>query len=325
MSSELQCRGLWIPIEIYSLIESGELDCQEVIVATIIEHHVKASKPAQGCFMTNAAIGKRLNLSNDRVSKIIAKLTEKKIIVQIGWKVIPTGRLRVLVTCWTDEKTVKKIKRGLSGSTEGGDGGLSGNADTPLSVSTEGGLSGSTYHNNTEEEYRERIGGAGRSPTPSEDSHSSDNKQHLSSANGHFSSNGKKAHPSVPNGITSQLEKKKLKSKFYDWGNAALNIIQLKKKRPVIIKGTNQSRAEHMKNLWLGFGKDDERVNQFLRDFEDHINNKEVGFPTIGSISQLVKHANWITGNLEKYERSKEKKPAREYVKPGYLSEEESY
>ena len=78
----MQFNGLWIPGEI---LNNKELSLQEKFILSVI---LSLSKEKGYCFASNEYIAKMMNISSDRVSKILSNLNKKKLIrIQLNYKV----------------------------------------------------------------------------------------------------------------------------------------------------------------------------------------------------------------------------------------------
>jgi biotin operon repressor len=92
---EKQFRGCWCPAEILTLIESGDISCQESILLLLIDSLVNAT--GEDCYASNAYFAKKLDISKTRITRMISKLKKMGLIVQTQF----TGRKRYLKTTWS--------------------------------------------------------------------------------------------------------------------------------------------------------------------------------------------------------------------------------
>lgn len=100
------------------------------------------------------------------------------------------------------------------------------------------------------------------------------------------------------NGHSSE-KKREYPQKCYQWGDELLEVVRSKSSKPFITAGTRHSRAEQAYKIWKGFGKDDDRMNEFIGDYREYI-NRLLGLPHIGSVAQVLQHLNWIDGKIAK-------------------------
>lgn len=89
-----QFKGWWIPAHVVQLFEEGQVNIKEVILLAIID---SLSKLKEGCFASNAYLGKQVKVGPDRVRHMIARLKGLKLLRQASFN----GRKRVLETYWS--------------------------------------------------------------------------------------------------------------------------------------------------------------------------------------------------------------------------------
>lgn len=89
-----QFRGVWIPAEIFTLLEQGTINCQEVLLLAIIDSLVS---PDKGCWATNKYLGERIGVGADRIVRMVSHLRELDLLKQVGFD----GKRRYLETAWS--------------------------------------------------------------------------------------------------------------------------------------------------------------------------------------------------------------------------------
>ena len=109
---QLQCRGLWIPIEVASLVEAGVINPTQAMLAAYIDGYVKLK--GEGCWATNKTLARRLNLTPEWVSASISVLTRLGIVKQRGTKITEKGSLRILETSWSRIRGVKELREHIN-------------------------------------------------------------------------------------------------------------------------------------------------------------------------------------------------------------------
>lgn len=113
-------RGVWIPPEIFNLLETGELSTTEILLLALVDSYVRCK--GDGCWASNGRLGEQLGgLTKKHVSDLIAELIKKKWIVRHGWKKTSRGSSRILETAWS--RISKHKGRGVSGKNRKGEGG----------------------------------------------------------------------------------------------------------------------------------------------------------------------------------------------------------
>ena len=91
-----QFTGIWTPAKIWTLMEDGILTSSEKDLLSIIDILIDR-KNNIGCFASNDYLGKKLNLTPNRISIMISKLKKMGLIEQIAFD----GRQRFLTTCYS--------------------------------------------------------------------------------------------------------------------------------------------------------------------------------------------------------------------------------
>lgn len=91
--------GLWIPGDIWEMMEIGALNAVEVMVVSYIDG---LAKTEQGCWASNEHLARKFHLTNDHVRKIIKSLKNKEILLHVGVRVVKNRKYRILKTYWTD-------------------------------------------------------------------------------------------------------------------------------------------------------------------------------------------------------------------------------
>lgn len=102
---KFQFRGIWIPVEVFELMEEGVITCTEVMLLALIDSLVKSK--GLGCWASNAWFAAKLHKHKIHISKLIRHLLDLKLIV-IKNKYDP----RLLETVWS--------RIGVSTSAKGG-------------------------------------------------------------------------------------------------------------------------------------------------------------------------------------------------------------
>lgn len=162
MNDDTPCpkyRGFWVHADLDALVEEGVINTTEMYLACIIDTYVSAK--GEGCWASNEHLAKRIGLkSPTHVAEMIAKLKALGLVKQVGWKVTPTGRFRILETKWSrldgPGGIGKNPESGIppsSGPPE--EGGLRKSLNTPLRKSPDTPLRKSPKYRDTRGEIQE--------------------------------------------------------------------------------------------------------------------------------------------------------------------------
>jgi len=87
-------RGIWIPVEVWSMFLKKELSATELHLLATIDSLVS---PKEGCFASNKYLAEILGVRPDYIARLISKLKKKKLISQVRFD----GRRRYLETVWS--------------------------------------------------------------------------------------------------------------------------------------------------------------------------------------------------------------------------------
>ena len=85
-------KGLFVSVDFVNLFQDGKITLQEMYLLTIIDNLVTAK--GEGCFASNAYLGKKMCLGRDRIQKIISNLKKLGLVHQVRFD----GRKRFLET-----------------------------------------------------------------------------------------------------------------------------------------------------------------------------------------------------------------------------------
>lgn len=94
-----QVRGVYIPIDIWRLVEEERLSFIEFRLLLYVENRVRCK--GIGCWASNARIAKDLNRSPNHVSAMVSKLKDLGLVYEVGELTLRNLKYRILETCWS--------------------------------------------------------------------------------------------------------------------------------------------------------------------------------------------------------------------------------
>jgi hypothetical protein len=99
---QFQFRGVFLPADALNLLKEGKVNPSEVMLLLIVESLVNSK--GEGCFASNAYLGKMLDRKPDSVQRLISGLKSKKLLIAYDYK-----RRRYLETAWSRVDPRKRI------------------------------------------------------------------------------------------------------------------------------------------------------------------------------------------------------------------------
>lgn len=94
-----QRRYVTFPIEIWELMESGDINWMEMRLYDLVNSLVKSK--GEGCWASNAFLSKRLGVNIRRIQVYVQRGIKKGLLRQVGWKKVENKKFRILETAWS--------------------------------------------------------------------------------------------------------------------------------------------------------------------------------------------------------------------------------
>jgi hypothetical protein len=98
-------RGVWMPADVFAFVADGVITPTEAILLSIVDSFVNPK--GDGCWASNATLGRMVAVSGKQVSKMVKHLKELGLVIDVGKKRVKGKDMRVIEAQWS--RVVLKI------------------------------------------------------------------------------------------------------------------------------------------------------------------------------------------------------------------------